>query len=279
MCMDIIYIDELFALNFIIDYLLLLLSARVCGVMLRRWRYAAGALLGALFACFTALPGFELFKLAAAKLGCGALMALIAFWGEAAILKCGLVFWAVSAAFGGAVWCAGLLTGPAGAQGLYAPMSTKALVISFALCYGVVSLVFRRSLKNAQLEILTVAAGLSGRQGVFHALRDTGNSLYDPLSGAQVIIISPEAAQPLFPPECKEILLEENPIALMEGLNLQPEISGKIRLIPYSAIGVASGLLPVFRPDSLLINDKARDDVLIAISPVLSGKCEYEAIF
>ena len=36
--MDVIYIDRLFVLNLLIDYLLLLLSARVSGLVLRRRR-------------------------------------------------------------------------------------------------------------------------------------------------------------------------------------------------------------------------------------------------
>ena len=45
--MDVIYIDSLFGLNLLIDYCLVLASARVCGVVLRRWRYALAALIGA----------------------------------------------------------------------------------------------------------------------------------------------------------------------------------------------------------------------------------------
>lgn len=39
--MDVIYLDSLFGLNLLIDYCLVLVSARVCGVVLRRWRYAS----------------------------------------------------------------------------------------------------------------------------------------------------------------------------------------------------------------------------------------------
>ena len=48
--MDVIYLDSLFGLNLLIDYCLVLASARVCGVVLRRWRYALAALIGALYA-------------------------------------------------------------------------------------------------------------------------------------------------------------------------------------------------------------------------------------
>ena len=46
--MDIIYIDRLFLLNLVLDYLIVLCSARLCGIRLRRARYAAAAGFGAL---------------------------------------------------------------------------------------------------------------------------------------------------------------------------------------------------------------------------------------
>ena len=45
--MKVIYADRFFLLNLLIDYLLCLLSARVCGLVLRRRRYLLAALIGA----------------------------------------------------------------------------------------------------------------------------------------------------------------------------------------------------------------------------------------
>ena len=47
--METIYIDRLFALNFIIDYLILLGSARICGIFMRRGRYLLAAALGGVY--------------------------------------------------------------------------------------------------------------------------------------------------------------------------------------------------------------------------------------
>ena len=55
--MTVIYIDTLFLLNTLVDYLLLLASARVAGEPLRRGRFALGAVLGGLYACAIFLPG------------------------------------------------------------------------------------------------------------------------------------------------------------------------------------------------------------------------------
>lgn len=276
--MEVIYIDELFALNFIIDYLTVLAAARVCGVVLRRWRYALAALIGAAYAVGTVLPGMALLSLPAVKLAFGILMALAAFAGEPAVLKCALAFFAVSAAFGGAVWAASMLTGENTGRGVYLPVSMKALVLSFAVCYAVVSLVFRRTLKQSERRMMTVAAAFQGRSAVFRTLRDTGNSLFDPITGGEVLIVSSRAAAPLFPPGCGEILGNADPVAVLEKLGAVPELKNRLRLIPYSAVGVSSGLLPVFRPDSLMVDGKKMDGVMVAVSPSLADCGEYEAV-
>lgn len=277
--MEVVYIDELFALNFIIDYLITLCSARVCGVYLRRGRYALSALIGALYAVGTVLPGLSLLTRPAAKLACGAVMAAVAFAGEEALLKCVLAFFAVTAAFGGAVWASSLLTGSAPAGAItYFPMSLRTLLLSFAVCYAAVSAVFRAALKKSRRRIMTVAAALDGRSAVFRALRDTGNSLCDPVTGGDVLIASPTAAARLLPPECAPILRRSDPIDVLEGLGAVPGMRGRARLIPYSAVGVSSGLLPVFRPDKLMVDGRELAGALIAVSPTLEGGGEYEAV-
>ena len=80
--MDVIYLDRLFGLNLLLDYCLMLASARVCGVVLRRARYLLAALTGALYAAVMVLPGFGWLGSGAMKLALGAAMALIAFGGE-----------------------------------------------------------------------------------------------------------------------------------------------------------------------------------------------------
>ena len=71
--MDVIYIDRLFFLNLILDYLLLLCSARVCGVRLRRKRYFLAALFGAGFAAASIFPALEFLLLTPVKIAAGAL--------------------------------------------------------------------------------------------------------------------------------------------------------------------------------------------------------------
>ena len=58
--MEVIYIDSLFLLNLVIDYVLTVMCAQVCGVRLRRWRYAFAVLAGAVYAVAVYLPALAL---------------------------------------------------------------------------------------------------------------------------------------------------------------------------------------------------------------------------
>ena len=246
--MDVIYLDSLFGLNLLIDYCLVLASARVCGVVLRRWRYALAALIGALYAALMVLPGCGWLANGTMKLALGAAMALIAFGGETHLTRCTVVFFAVSAAFGGAVYAASMLAGVSPGSGALVTVSGRVLALAFAACYAAVSLVFRRRAKAANREVRTVTVTLAGRSVTLKALRDSGNDLHDPVSGLPAAVVERAAALPLFP-----------------ALHALPECTGRVVLLPYRAVGVAGALLPAFRPDSVRI-DGMPEPMLLALS-------------
>lgn len=250
--MDVIYIDKLVILNLIIDYLLCLGCAKVCGLRLRRARYFAAAIFGALYCGLSVLPDMSFLLLAPIKLACGVIMALISFGGETKFLRCCLVFFAVSAFFGGAVWA----LGGKSENGLYISISMPVLVLSFGICYAVLSFVFRRSAKTAARQVLDVKVSLGGKAAVLRTLFDSGNNLSDPISGDRVLVCSAGSLRALF----EGVDLRSSPFELAAAF------PGFFRLIPYRSIGTDSGMLAAFRPDELLIDGKMRSDVLIAIS-------------
>ncbi len=55
--MTVVYVDSVFVLNSIMDYLMLLGTARLAGVPLRRRRCLLGAILGGAYAVAVFLPG------------------------------------------------------------------------------------------------------------------------------------------------------------------------------------------------------------------------------
>lgn len=260
--MDVIYLDSLFGLNLLIDYCLVLASARVCGVVLRRRRYALAALAGALYAAAMVLPGCGWLANGGMKLALGVAMALIAFGGDAHLVRCAVVFFAVSAAFGGAVYAAGLLAGVPPGGGAFVTVSGRVLALSFAACYAAVSFVFRRQAKAADRAVYTVTVTLAGRSVTLRALRDSGNDLHDPVSGLPAAVVERAAVLPLFP---ALHTLPDDAVHTVEALGALPECTGRVVLLPYRAVGVTGALLPAFRPDSVTIDGTA-EPMLLALS-------------
>ena len=101
--MTVVYIDLLFLLNLIANYLLLLAAGRMAGAVLMRWRIGLGAAAGALYAVLVFLPGMGWLAHWVCKLAAGVLMALIAFGGEQYLLRVVVLFFGASAALAGAV--------------------------------------------------------------------------------------------------------------------------------------------------------------------------------
>lgn len=259
--MEIIYADSLFLLDLAADYLLCLTAARLSGLSLKRLRYFAAALLGAAYSVLAVLPRFGFLALPPCKLAMAGIMGLVAYGGEAHPIRCTAVFLAVSAAFGGAVWAVSLSGG--------AFPNMRVLIFSFAACYIGLSLVagYRARASAARRE--RVELSFLGRSCAFSALVDTGNCLLDPLSGHEVLVASPAALAPLFP-GCGGLLGIEDPVELVSAASALPELKGKFRLIPFSAVG-GGGLLPVFRPESASVGGRARSALMVAVSKSAEG--------
>lgn len=276
--MEVIYLDSLFFLNLIADYFLLLCAGKLSGVVLRRWRYFLGALVGGAYAAACVLPGLSILAHPLGKLAAALLMALAAYGGERRFWRCGLVFLAVSAAFGGAIWALSLFSGGPFPVGGIAPVSLRVLCLSFAACYAAFSLLFRHSARTAEQHILAVTAVFAGKTSAFRALQDTGNSLFDPMTGQGVLVADRAVLLPLLPPGAEAALAIRDPLLLLSALHELPGLRGSFRLLPYAAVGVESGLLPVFRPDLLSVDGQPAE-LLLALSPTpLSPDNSYQGV-
>ncbi len=269
--MKTLYLDEQFLLELIIDYFLLLGTAKVCALPYRRLRFLAGAALGAGWSCASFLP--ELSWLAAPVmrpvLAMG--MTLTAFGDQRRLFRCFGAFLGVSALFGGAVYAAGLLRlAQTGGTGPLLRLDMRVLVLAFAICWAAVSLLFRAGTKNAARRIRDVTVERAGRSVRLRALEDTGNSLVDPISGCAAFVAEAAALGELFPgPEA----------ALLRGPPTEAvlRIPG-MRLIPYTGVG-GGGLLLAFRPDRITVDGRERRDLIAAVaSAPLGADGMYDAV-
>ena len=105
------------------------------------------------------------------------------------------------------------------------------------------------------------------------ALRDSGNTLCDPISGAQVLTVYWQAARRLFPAELS-LTAEDFAAPATLALRLQAEAP---RLIPYRAVGIRSGLLLAL-PCEITIGKETKLS-LVAFSPTpVSDGGAYDAL-
>ncbi len=270
--MTVVYIDLLFLLNLIINYLLLLAAARLAGEIIRRPRIGLGAAVGALYAAMVFLPGMGFLLHPLCKLGSAVLMLLCAFGGSRRLLRVTLVFFGVSAAFGGGIFAIELL----GGRGLslkngifYSAMDLRLILLSAAICYVLITFIFRRTAKHSGpgRELVPAILSLCGKRVALTALVDTGNTLTDPVTNRPVMIAEGEKLITLFPPGEEPTLTDlRDPVGAMERLSLGGT-RGRYRLLPYQAVGVDCGMLLALRLDGAKIGETDYGQILVALSP------------
>ena len=143
----VIYGDILFALNAVIDYLLLLVSARAAGAPLRRARFALGAGIGGLYAVAMFLPGFSFLRGGTYKLLSAVLMLAAAHGTGRELVKQGLIFLALTCALGGSILAVGMLDGGRLALGggvIYSVPDVKLVLLAGAGTYLILGAVLPR---------------------------------------------------------------------------------------------------------------------------------------
>ena len=261
--MTVVYIDLLFLLNLIANYLLLLAAGRMAGAALIRWRIALGAGLGALYAAFIFLPG--LFWLAhwPCKLASGVLMAAVAYGGERHLLRVTVLFFGASAALAGAVLGLELL----GSISLtlehgvfYTPLDIRLLLLVFVACYFILSLFFRRTGRHGG-ELTRLKITFDTGTADLTALRDTGHTLTDPVDNRPVVVACWQALTGVLPSWADP----SDPIRSVERCHAAG--SRQARLVPYRAVGVECGMLLALRAQQVTMDGKPLGRLLVALSP------------
>lgn len=270
--MTVVYIDALFLLNFVVDYLLLLCAGRLAGEVLHRGRLALGAALAGAYAAAVFLPGMGFLLHPLCKLAAAVLALLIGYGGSRRLLRVTLVFFAVSAAFAGGILALELL----GGRGLTlengvfsSAMDLRLILLSAAGCYVVITLLFQRSARHtaARQELVPAVLTLDGRRVALTALVDTGNTLTDPATGRPVMVAEGEKVAGLFPSgQASDEADLRDPVAALERLS-QAGFLGRCRLLPYQAVGVECGMLLSLRLDGARVGREDYGTLLVALSP------------
>lgn len=274
--MTVVYLDSFLLLNFVVNYLLLAASGKLSGEALFRGRYALAAAFGTAYAAATLLPQVPFLSHPVWKAGAAVWMLLIAFGKSRRLLRNSALFLTLSCAFGG-----GMLLLETVGKGAPASVSMRSILISAALCYGFLSLLlggeFAHTRTAGEVEELTLSR--KGKSVTLLALRDSGNTLHDPLTGHPVMVVEGEKLRSLLPefPDLNRAALE-NPVETLRKLG-EKESELPLRLLPYRAVGVDCGMLLAIRLDKAESQRGAYRNCLTALSPTpLSDGGGYSAL-
>ena len=274
-----VYVDLLFWLNTLINFLLLRGSGALSGCRTKLWRYLCAAAVGGLYAVFCVLPVGAYLQNRAAALFFGILMLVICFGLKKNTLRQGLYFFALSFAFGGAVLLLIQIVEPdciiLGGNVYYA-LSVPALLLLAGACYALAATVLKGSMAHTGGDLVTVQITAGDQTAAVKALRDTGNTLRDPLTGQTVLVADGALLCRLLP--CIDLTPEQlsDPASALPLLAAQyPKC--KFTLVPYRAVGTAAGLLLALRCTVREGRQTRRQLVAFCPAPV-SGDGKFEAL-
>lgn len=250
-----VYLDLVIVINFLVDLLLLLGTNRLTGYPPGILRCAVSSAVGGLYAGICMLPGFSFLGNTLWRTVFLCVMAVLAFGWNGSALRRGVLFVFLSMAMGG-------IALGIGKNSLFSLIMTALVVV------GMCVLAFRGKL-NGQ-KFVPVELTLGGHKYRLIALLDTGNTLKDPVTGQQVLVVGADVAQRVLGLSSMEL---SDPIGTI-GAGSVPGL----RLIPYRAVGQSGGMLLCIRFDEVRINGE-QGGKLVAFAPdKIGGDGSYQAL-
>ena len=274
-----VYADVVFAVNTVVNYLLLLLGARLTGFPARPWRTLLGAVVGGGYAVCVLVPALAFVGTWWGKAVCFALMGMTAYGFRKKALRPGAAALLCGGALAGFVF---LLTqvfsvGVVAFGGhIYYPLAAKVLVLMAGIFYLGAALLSAGSLKHRAGETVPLHLMLEGRSILVSALYDTGNTLSDPISGRPVVVLEWQRGADLLGVSASRELFSD-PTAAFKELNEKCP-NCPLRLLPYRAVGTQNGLL-LAAPCKAKLGRRKETAVLAALSPTpVSDGGGYEAL-
>lgn len=250
-----VYADLVMLLNGLVDFLLLVGTNRLSGFPADGKRAACAAAFGAAYSGVCLVPGFRFLGNAFWRIiALGGMSGLAFGWNRSAVRRCGM-FFLLSMALGGmslGLGRADLMT----------------LLFSGAVLWLVCAVSFDGGGNSGEYVPLEIC--YRDRRVSLLALRDTGNSLRDPITGESVFILSQAAASRLTGLTAEQLADPLNTIT-------HRPLPG-LRLIPFHSVGCARGMLLAMRMEHVKIGSRVQQAV-VAFAPEGLGNGEvYQAL-
>lgn len=265
--MQTIYVDVLIILNIYVNYFLLRITGKITHSHLKVFRCIFASAYGSIYSLIILIPEVPYILMTGIKFAAAISIVCFAFgvYDKAQIFRNTAVFFSVNFILAGAVYAVYSWIKPAALHFnnsyFYIDFSLAVLVITTAVMYIAVKTAVIMSDKNVFCRSYDVLVKHHGKTVCISGLADTGNALVDYFSGSPVIICDESSSSEI--------------IGSNAGLVNLPK---GFRLIPCSTVS-ENGLIPVFRPDEVIIKSvengtEKRVDALIGF-----GKSNGKAVF
>ncbi len=243
---SVVYVDMLVAVNFILDFFLLLGAKLLSGSVTSRWRCLLGAGLASLFSLVLLLPPLPLALQLLIKVAGSVLPVLAAFryTGPRQMVKAAVWFLLLNFFLAGAVFFVMYTFSAPGIEqnnlALYFNISPVILIMSVLAVYLALQLISLLLGRPRPEQPVQLELWLDGERIAASALLDTGFSLRDVLSGCPCLLLSYPEVKGQLSPRLREALER-----YYSGGVPEVEKGPPVRMIPCRTVAGES-LLPAF---------------------------------
>ncbi len=293
-----IYLDIVILENIVINYLILLVTARFSKNKASSLRLLLGSLLGtAYLVLMILLPDMQVYTTVLSKvlLSIGMVAVTFNFGRLKVFLKTLALFYASTFLFAGAGFALMFFKRDWGIMRngvIMSPVSIldttwAELLLAVAVTLIILRIVWDALQSRFLREKLLVRISIAFDQKAIEvpALVDTGNSLHDPLSNMPVVVVEFTAIKDLLPDDIRNIFEQdtENDLNRVTATISCSNWFSRFRLIPFTSLGKENGMLIGFRPDYIEIGEeddrKGVHDVIVGIyNKALSRNEQYRAL-
>lgn len=293
-----IYLDIVVLENIVINYLILLVTAKFSKNRANNLRLLLGAVLGAAYlAAMLLLPEMKIYTTLLSKCLLSVAMIAVTFHLKklSEFLKTLLIFYGSTFIFAGAGFALmffnrdwgilrnGIMVTPLSFFNTSWAELLLALAVTLIILRVIWDMIQNRFLREKLLVRLRITFDKKAIE--LFALVDTGNSLHDPLTNMPVVVVEFSAIRDLLPEDIRSIF-EKDPDIDLNAVTATISCSdwfSRFRLIPFTSLGKENGMLIGFRPDYIEIGSenekKGVRDVIVGIyNKALSRNEKYRAL-
>jgi len=290
-----IYLDVLILENIVMNYLILLVTARFSRSRTSNLRMLLGAVVGATYVAFMILlPGLKVYYTALAKVILSFAIVAVVFCPEkiGTFLKTLAIFYVSTFIFAGAAFALLYFNQNGGfiRNGIvYVFWQSKWTILFLSIVMvGIIVRVFWELLQYKFIKeelLIGLKIAFEDKIAGVCALIDTGNSLHDPITNTPVVVVEFKAIKDILPAEIQNIFEEskEDDLTSVTDIISNSQWYSRFRLIPFTSLGKENGMLIGFRPDYIELDQenekKGINNVIVGIyNRSLSKGEKYRAL-